>query len=85
MPSTIAKSDIHRVALLADNGCDRATAYHMSNKVLRHRDGLFVTWLDERYRIILAQVEPGSGDVLTAFPLENLLAAYEVATGKNLH
>lgn len=61
--------DMNRVALLAENGCDRATAYSMSNKVVRHRDGVFVTWLDDRYRIILAQVDPDTGEVATAFPL----------------
>lgn len=58
-----------RVSLLAGDGCDRATAYHMSNKVVRHRDGVFVTWLDDHYRIILAQVDPGTGSVTNVFPL----------------
>ncbi len=55
--------------VLADNGCDRATAYHMSNKIVRHSDGLFVTWLDENYRAVIAHVEPDTGDVLSATPL----------------
>lgn len=54
---------------LADNGSDRATAYHMSNKVLHHRDGTFVTWLDDQYRTMLAQVDPDTGTVRQAFPL----------------
>jgi hypothetical protein len=41
----------------------------MSNKVVRHRDGVFVTWLDDCYRIVLAQVDPDTGTVVTAFPL----------------
>lgn len=61
--------DLPRVTLLADNGCDRATAYSMSNKVVRHRDGVFVTWLDDRYRVILAQVDSDTGIVAAAFPL----------------
>ena len=55
--------------VLADNGCDRATAYHMSNKIVRHSEGAFVTWLDENYRAVIAHIEPDTGDVLTAIPL----------------
>ena len=55
--------------LLAADACDRATAYHMSNKVVRHPDGLFVTWLDQHYRAILAQLNPETGQVLMSFPL----------------
>ena len=69
MATTTQMPDLPRVTLLADNGSDRATAYHMSNKVVRHRDGVFVTWLDDRYRIILARVDPGTGAVAAAFPL----------------
>ena len=55
--------------VLADSGCDRATAYHMSNKIVRHRDGVFVTWLDDRYRAVVAHIDPERGQVLAAFPL----------------
>lgn len=41
------------IALAAD-GCDRATAYHMSNKILRREDGIYV-WL-ERY--VLSRILP---------------------------
>ena len=55
--------------LLTDHGCDRATAYHMSNKIVRHRDGLFVTWLDDGYRVILARLDERSGAVLSTVAL----------------
>jgi len=55
--------------LLAEDGCDRATAYHMSSKIIRHRDGVFVTWLDEKYRAVVAQVDLASGKVISATPL----------------
>lgn len=32
--------------LLSENGSDRATAYNFSNKILRHRGKLLVSWLD---------------------------------------
>lgn len=56
-------------ALLATDACDRATAYHMSNKVARHPSGVFVTWLDREYKAILAQIDPGNGEVVASFPL----------------
>ncbi len=57
------------VCTLTADGCDRATAYHMSNKIVRRSDGLYVTWLDAAYRCILARVEPDSGRVAAAFSL----------------
>ncbi|MBI4189993.1 MAG: BNR-4 repeat-containing protein [Betaproteobacteria bacterium] len=54
---------------LSREGCDRATAYHMSNRVARHAAGLFVTWLDRRHRCILAQVDAGTGRVLQAYAI----------------
>ena len=50
---------------LATNGCDRATGYHMSNKVIRRGDELFVTWLDSDYRSVVAAVDPDSGGVVS--------------------
>ena len=47
--------------LLAADGCDRATAYHMSNKIVRTRDGVYVTWLDRDYRIIVGRANSGGG------------------------
>lgn len=32
--------------LLSDCGSDRATAYHTSNKIVRHRGSIYVGWLD---------------------------------------
>ena len=52
--------------LLAENACDRATAYHMSNKIVRHPDGVFVTWLDCDYQSILAQINPDTGQILNS-------------------
>lgn len=57
------------VCTLTDDGCDRATAYHMSSKIIRRPDGLYVTWLDAAYRCILARVEPDSGLIAAAFSL----------------
>lgn len=54
---------------LTVDGCDRATAYHMSNKIVRRPDGLFVTWLDSAYRCVLARINAETGAVETAFPL----------------
>ncbi len=76
--------------LLTSGGCDRATAYHMSNKVVRHRDGVFVTWLDHEYRVTLAQVNPDSGEVLTSFPLHqgcdnHCGAALAITADQRLH
>ena len=48
---------------LAEDGCDRATAYHMSNKIVRRDRTLFVTWLDSRYRNVVATVDPDTGAV----------------------
>jgi hypothetical protein len=76
--------------VLTDSGCDRATAYHMSNKVVRHRDGVFVTWLDENYRAIVANIDPDRGQVLAAFPLHqgydnHCGAALAVTPDQRLH
>jgi len=51
---------------LAGDGCDRATAYHMSNKIVRRGEELYVTWLDAAYRNIVARVDPANGAVLGA-------------------
>lgn len=48
------------IVLTAD-ACDRATAYHMSNKIVRRKDGLYVTWLDAAYRNQLTSVDPATG------------------------
>jgi hypothetical protein len=50
--------------LLSNDGCDRATAYHMSSKIVRHKDGMFVTWLNDKYQNIVAQIDPNSAEVL---------------------
>ncbi len=76
--------------VLTRDGCDRATAYHMSNKVIRHRDGVFVTWLDSQYRTMLARVEPSTGEVITAFALaqghdNHCSAALAVSMDNRLH
>lgn len=49
--------------VLTEDGCDRATAYHMSNKIVRRDDGVFITWLDSSYKNIVARVEPDTGEV----------------------
>jgi len=49
--------------VLAEDGCDRATAYHMSNKIVRRNDDLFVTWLDNKYRNVVAAVNDETGAV----------------------
>lgn len=51
---------------LTTDGCDRATAYHMSNKIVRRNGELFVTWLDSEYRNVVASVEPGTAAVQTS-------------------
>ncbi len=48
-------------ALLASDGCDRATAYHMSNKIVRMPDGICVTWLDRDYRNLVGRINSGGG------------------------
>jgi hypothetical protein len=55
--------------LLAEDGCDRATAYHMSNKIVRHAAGTVMTWLDSQYRCIIAIVDPATGAVSHAHPI----------------
>ena len=50
---------------LAADGCDRATAYHMSNKIIRRGDELLATWLDSRYRNVVASVDQASGEVVS--------------------
>lgn len=42
--------------LLTTDACDRSTAYHQANKIVRTRDGLWVTWLDAAYRCVVAEV-----------------------------
>lgn len=76
--------------ILTTDGCDRATAYHMSNKVARHPEGVFVTWLDYRYRAILALIEPDTGRVVSSFPLSQGMdnhcgAALAVTPDNRLH
>ncbi len=39
----------YRRLLIADCGCDRATAYTMNNKLVRKGDLLFCTWLDNNF------------------------------------
>lgn len=51
---------------LATDGCDRATAYHMSNKIVRRGDELVVTWLDSRYRNVVACVDQADGQVTSS-------------------
>lgn len=46
---------------LSTDGCDWGTAFKMSNKIVRRSDGLYVTWLDCRFRIMVARVDLGSG------------------------
>ena len=46
---------------LATDGCDRCTAYHQANKIVRTDDGLWVTWLDAQYRCVVAEVAPDGG------------------------
>lgn len=58
---------MNRVFTLARDGCDRSTAYHMSNKIAREGDGLWVTWLDEAYRCVLARVSAGGRVLSRAF------------------
>lgn len=53
----------NRLILISDQGCDRATAYHMSSKILRRNHELYLTWLDQDYRSILTRVNPQSGTV----------------------
>jgi len=53
---------MNKPVLLARDGCDRATAYHMSNKIVRRLDGVCVTWLDREYRIVVGRINPG-GDL----------------------
>ena len=55
--------------LLTDNACDRSTAYHMSNKIVRRDDGLYVTWIDSEYRNIIAKVDPDTPAVEGAVPI----------------
>ena len=50
---------------LAADGCDRATAYHMSNKIIRRGDELVATWLDSRYRNVVATVDQANGQVVS--------------------
>ncbi|MEI8309505.1 MAG: BNR-4 repeat-containing protein [Verrucomicrobiota bacterium] len=52
---------MNRPILLASDGCDRATAYHMSNKIVRTPDGVCVTWLDRDYRILVGRINSGGG------------------------
>ena len=57
------------ILTLTTDGCDRATAYRMSNKVVRRDDGLYVTWLDAHFRVMVARVDAESGSFDTPFPL----------------
>ncbi len=47
-----------RAVTLTAQGCDRSTAYHQANKIVRAGDALWVTWLSEDYRCIVAEVAP---------------------------
>jgi hypothetical protein len=57
------KVSVKAPALLSRDGCDRSTAYHQANKIVRADDGLYVTWLDAAYRCLVARVSP-KGKVL---------------------
>ncbi len=48
---------------LTTEGCDRSTAYHQANKIVRTSKGVFVTWLDSEYRCVLAQLDEAGGVV----------------------
>lgn len=54
---------MHTPVVITDRGCDRATAYHQANKIVRTSRGVFVTWLDSKYRCILTQIDE-SGKVV---------------------
>lgn len=64
----------HQV-LLSSRGSDRATAYNFSNKILRHEQGLLVSWLeapaahDGPTRIQLGVCDPDSGQLLKELTL----------------
>jgi hypothetical protein len=49
---------------LAETGCDRATAYTMSNKIVELDGKLLVTWLDEDILNHWALVDKSTGQVL---------------------
>ena len=52
-----------RSILLSQTGSDRATAYVMSNKILRRGEHLICTWLDSSRQNQWAMLDPGSGVV----------------------
>ncbi len=52
---------------LTTQGCDRSTAYHQANKIVRTERGVFVTWLDNQYRCVLAQIDE-AGKVVQEYP-----------------
>jgi len=46
------------VVVLTRDGCDRATAYHQANKIVRAPEGIYVTWLDAAFRCMLTHAKP---------------------------
>lgn len=57
------------IITLSNHGCDRATAYRMSNKILRRPDGLYATWIDAQFRNIITRVDPDTGEFEEIPPL----------------
>jgi len=55
--------------LLTSHGGDRATAYAMSNKIVRLPHGYLCTWIDCRRQNQCALVDADTGDVLQRAPL----------------
>jgi hypothetical protein len=53
-----------RTVLLSDTGGDRATAYFMSNKIVRREGHLFCTWIDSNRVNQWAMVEQKSGEIV---------------------
>jgi len=47
---------MNEIVTLARDGCDRATAYHMTNKIVRADDGFYVTWIDTDFQCVVAHV-----------------------------
>lgn len=75
---------------LSTEGCERATAYCMSNKIARRSDGLYVTWLDRAFRIMIARVDPVAGRADMPYALaqgydNHCAAALVVAPDGRLH
>ena len=47
---------MNNIVTLVRDGCDRATAYHQANKIVRVDNGYYVTWLDSQFRCVVAHV-----------------------------